>query len=426
MTWLESLWREIATVFPTVLAIEAGRYIVAAGLLSLIVAVFWNVWFKARKIQARSAGVADLRREIVTSLRTSLIFAIIGFCMYLAAKAGWLTIYQDFTVRGPVYFAITLVLMVVAHDAWFYWTHRAMHHPRLFRTFHWTHHRSKAPTPWTAYAFDMPEALVTVAFVPLWVALVPMHDLAVFVFVTWQIIRNVMGHAGVELSPVSGRPSRLFGWLNTTTHHDMHHQHPHANFGLYFTWWDRMMGTEHPEYQARLADMAARGRGAGRLAPRAAKVAAVLLLTAAGAGLVAGRAEASRVDIAGRWATQGFGSIVEFRPCAGAPDRMCGAILWLWEPNDAAGRRRRDGRNPDRALRSRPLVGVEIVRGLRETAPGVWSDGAVYNPDDGRTYTGTVKVRGGKLELRGCALNVICQTQTWRRPDDVFAAVRGL
>jgi uncharacterized protein (DUF2147 family) len=105
---------------------------------------------------------------------------------------------------------------------------------------------------------------------------------------------------------------------------------------------------------------------------------------------------------------------------------MCGAILWLWEPNDAAGRRRTDGRNPDRALRSRPLVGVEIVRGLRETAPGVWSDGAVYNPDDGRTYTGTVKVRGGKLELRGCALNVICQTQTWRRPDDVFAAVRGL
>lgn len=426
MIWLEGLWREIAAVFPTVLAIEAGRYILAAGLLSLIVAVFWNVWFKARKIQTRSAGAADLRREIATSLRTSLIFAVVGFCMHLAAKAGWLTVYQDFSVRDPVYFAITLVLMVVAHDAWFYWTHRAMHHPRLFRTFHWTHHKSKAPTPWTAYAFDMPEALVTVAFVPLWIALVPMHDQAVFVFVTWQIIRNVMGHAGVELSPVSGRPSRLFGWLNTTTHHDMHHQHPHANFGLYFTWWDRLMGTEHPDYQSRLADMVARGPGDGKIAPRTARVAAVLLLAAAGAGLTGGRAEAGRADIVGRWATQGFGSIVEFRPCAGAPDRMCGAILWLWESNDAAGRRRTDGRNPDRALRSRPLVGVEIVRGLRETAPGVWSDGAVYNPDDGRTYTGTVKVRSGKLELRGCALNVICQTQTWRRPDDVFAAVRGL
>ena len=105
---------------------------------------------------------------------------------------------------------------------------------------------------------------------------------------------------------------------------------------------------------------------------------------------------------------------------------MCGRILWLWDTNDAAGKRRMDAHNPDRALRSRPLIGVEIVRGLRETSPGVWTDGSVYNPDDGRTYIGAVKVRNGRLELRGCALNVICQTQVWRRPDEVIAAVRGL
>ena len=120
---------------------------------------------------------------------------------------------------------VTLVAMILAQDAYFYWTHRAMHHPRLFRTFHWTHHKSKTPTPWSAYAFDIPEAIVVVAFVPIWVALVPMHDLAIFSFVTWQIVRNVIGHAGVEMHPVSGRPSRLFGWWNTSTHHDLHHQH---------------------------------------------------------------------------------------------------------------------------------------------------------------------------------------------------------
>ena len=91
-----------------------------------------------------------------------------------------------------------------------------------------------------------------------WVAFVPMHNLAIFVFMTWQIVRNAMGHAGVELSPVSGKPSHLFGWLNTTTHHDLHHQDARTNYALYFTWWDRMMGTEHPEYQARLARVAAR------------------------------------------------------------------------------------------------------------------------------------------------------------------------
>lgn len=426
MDWLTAIWRDFTSAYPIILTIEAGRYLAAAGLVSLLIAVFWHAGLKVRKIQARSASAADLRREIATSLRTTLVFSLTGFGMYLASKAGWLTIYQDFTVRGPVYFAVTLVLMIIVQDAWFYWTHRAMHHPRLFRTFHWTHHRSMTPTPWTAYAFDIPEAMVTVAFVPLWAAIVPMHDLAIFSFVTWQIIRNVIGHAGVELSPVSGRRSRLFGWLNTTTHHDLHHQSPGSNFGLYFTWWDRMMGTEHPEYQARIAEMAARGRRRGTPVSAAAKITAVLLLAIAGAGLVSGRAEAARADIAGRWATPGFGSIVEFRPCAGAQEALCGRILWLWEPNDAAGRRRTDLRNPDRALRARSLIGVEIVRGLRETAPGVWSGGSVYNPDDGRTYTGTVRVRAGRLELKGCALNVICQTQVWRSPDEVIAAVREL
>jgi sterol desaturase/sphingolipid hydroxylase (fatty acid hydroxylase superfamily) len=260
MIWLDTFLREIAAVFPIVISIEVGRYLITAGLVSLIVWAFWNAYFKGRKIQTRVADAADYRREILTSVRTTLVFAVTGFGTYLAAKAGWLTVYQDFALRGWSYFAVTLLAMIVAHDAYFYWTHRAMHHPRLFRLFHRTHHKSKTPTPWTAYAFDVPEAMVMVAFVPLWVAVVPMHDVAVFTFVTWQIVRNVMGHAGVELSPVSGQRSRLFGWLNTTTHHDLHHQDARTNYGLYFSWWDRLMGTEHPAYQARVAEIAKRGR----------------------------------------------------------------------------------------------------------------------------------------------------------------------
>lgn len=427
MNVVETLWREISAVFPGILAMETGRYVVTAGLVSLFVGAFWRAHFRARKIQARAAEGTDYRRELLASLRTAFIFSVTGFGMYLAAKAGWLTVYDGFAVRGPAYLAASLAAMVLAHDAYFYWTHRAMHHPRLFRAFHWTHHKSKTPTPWTAYAFDAPEAIVTVAFVPLWAAIVPMHEAALVAFVTWQIVRNVMGHAGVELSPVSGRPSRLFGWLNTTMHHDLHHQHGRSNYALYFTWWDRLMGTEHPDYQARVAEIAARSRAGGKPASQPARVAAVLLLAvvAAGATVAVARAQ-GRSDITGRWATQGFGSVVEFRPCAGAQATLCGLILWLWEPNDGSGRPRTDRHNPDRALRSRPLIGVEIVRGLRETAPGVWSEGAVYNPDDGRTYTGVVRLRGGTLELRGCALNVFCQTQTWRRPRDVIAAVNSL
>ncbi len=427
MTWLEHLLGDFATVFPIVLSIEAGRYIITAGLMSLILWAFWKAHYKVRKIQTRVADAKDYRREVLASLRTALIFSLTGFCMYLAKEAGWLTIYEDFTVRGPLYFALSLVLMIVGQDAYFYWTHRAMHHPRLFRAFHRTHHRSKTPTPWAAYAFDAPEALVMVAFVPIWAAIVPMHDLAIFAFVTWQIVRNVMGHAGVELFPVSGRPSRLFGWSNTTTHHDLHHQEAHSNYGLYFTWWDRWMGTEHPDYQRRVAEIA--NRVAAREKPSSHAVRVGVLVFVAAACVVASLGEARAKpgsDITGRWATQGFGSLVEIRPCTGAEDTMCGSILWLWEPNDPAGRPRTDTHNPNRTLRSRSLIGVEIVRGLRETGPGVWSDGTLYNPDDGRTYTGAIRLRNRTLELRGCAINVFCQTQTWRRPEDVMAAANAV
>jgi sterol desaturase/sphingolipid hydroxylase (fatty acid hydroxylase superfamily)/uncharacterized protein (DUF2147 family) len=419
------LWRELVQVFPIIFSIEAGRYVLTAGLFSLIIWAFWRAHYAARKIQTRNASAADYRREVFASLRTALIFSIIGFGMYYASRAGWLTIYEDFSVRGPLYFVVTLLAMIVAQDAYFYWTHRAMHHPRLFRTFHHTHHKSKTPTPWTAYAFDVPEAIVVVAFVPLWAAIVPMHDLAIFTFVTWQIVRNVMGHAGVELYPVAGKPSRLFGWWNTTTHHDLHHQNGRSNFGLYFTWWDRLMGTEHPDYQAEVAAFAI--CPLRRKKPARAGVAAMLLaLGFATAAMHSDASAQTRNDIAGNWATRGFGSIVQFRPCAGAADTMCGRIIWLWEPNDERGRARTDTHNPDRPLRARSLIGVEIVRGLRQTEPGVWSDGALYNPDDGRTYTGTIRLQGGALELRGCALGVFCQTQIWRRPDSVIAAVQGL
>lgn len=420
------LWRELVQVFPIIFSIEASRYVLTAGLFSLIIWAFWRAHYAARKIQTHRATAADYRREVLASLRTALIFSITGFGMYYASRAGWLTIYEDFSVRGPVYFVATLIAMIVAQDAYFYWTHRAMHHPRLFRTFHHTHHKSKTPTPWTAYAFDVPEAIVMVAFVPLWAALVPMHDLAIFTFVTWQIVRNVVGHAGVELYPVAGKPSRLFGWWNTTTHHDLHHQHGRSNYGLYFSWWDRLMGTEHPDYQAEVAAFA--------ICPlrrkKPARAGAAVLLLAIGlatAAIIQGDASAqTRSDIAGNWATRGFGSIVQFRPCAGATETMCGRIIWLWEPNEQNGSARTDSHNPDRALRTRSLIGVELVRGLRQTEPGVWSDGALYNPDDGRTYTGTIRLRGGALELRGCALGVFCQTQIWRRPESVLAAVQGL
>jgi len=143
-------------------------------------------------------------------------------------------------------------LIVVLHDAYFYWAHRAMHTKRLFKATHLHHHKSRTPTPWTAYSFSVSEAAIEAAFVPIFLLVVSQlgiafAGLAMFLFLWNMIIRNVMGHAGHELFPAGWLDIPVLRWISTTTHHDLHHSSGH-NFGFYFTWWDKWMGTEHPRY----------------------------------------------------------------------------------------------------------------------------------------------------------------------------------
>jgi len=245
--------------WPGVWAMDTGRYVVAATLMAAIVAAFWRSGLARRKLQARSATGGDVRREILASLRSALIFSLMATVVVVGVRQGWITVYKDFSVVGPLYLVLSLAFMLVAHDAYFYWTHRAMHHRRLFRLFHRHHHLSQTPTPWAAYSFSVPEAIVHGAFVPLFLALVPMHGLALFGFGIIQIVRNVMGHAGTELHPKAFGPGHWLGWNNTTTHHDLHHQTGRYNYGLYFRWWDKLMGTEHPDYRRKFEAIAAAG-----------------------------------------------------------------------------------------------------------------------------------------------------------------------
>jgi sterol desaturase/sphingolipid hydroxylase (fatty acid hydroxylase superfamily) len=87
----------------------------------------------------------------------------------------------------------------------------------------------------------------------------PSSILAAFIFTAHMMLRNAIGHCGYEVFPArraDGRP--LFDWLTTVTHHDLHHARAGTNFGLYFTFWDRMMGTEDQDYHGRFADAVGR------------------------------------------------------------------------------------------------------------------------------------------------------------------------
>lgn len=240
-----------AAVWPIIFAIDLSRYLIAASVLAVILAVFAGPLAR-RRIQHAKATAKDMRREILYSLNTALIFSLVGFSVYAASQYGMFRIYSG-ELPGSGRLIIEFVGMVLIHDAYFYWAHRAMHTRWLFRRLHRVHHKSKTPTPWAAYAFAPGEAVIEAGILPFAAVFFPMHELTVFLFVTHMIIRNVVGHAGIELFPGWWLRAPFLRAFTTTTHHDLHHSHGGYNFGLYFTWWDRWMSTEHPEYASRFA-----------------------------------------------------------------------------------------------------------------------------------------------------------------------------
>jgi uncharacterized protein (DUF2147 family) len=119
-------------------------------------------------------------------------------------------------------------------------------------------------------------------------------------------------------------------------------------------------------------------------------------------------------DPAGTWLTQTGGSRIRVADCGGA---LCGTIIWLKEPNDPdTGKPKTDKNNSDEAKRSRPLLGVQIVLGMKPSGTDKWN-GQVYNAEDGKTYSGNLTYSGGtSLQLQGCALGgLVCKAQTWTK-----------
>ncbi len=243
-----------AAIFLHILPGDLARYLLGAGGVFLLVNILFAKRLAGRKIRASSPKAQQMRREFLISMRTTIIFTLSGLFTVMAARAGWIHTYEAAGERGWLYFAFTVLALIVLHDSWFYWTHRLIHHPRLFRRVHRTHHKSHNPSPWTAYSFDMSEAAINAAFLPLILFIMPTSVPAIILFLLHMILRNAIGHCGYELMPVrrDGRP--VLDFLTSVTHHDLHHAQAGWNYGLYFTWWDRLMGTEHPLYHEKFAE----------------------------------------------------------------------------------------------------------------------------------------------------------------------------
>jgi uncharacterized protein (DUF2147 family) len=113
------------------------------------------------------------------------------------------------------------------------------------------------------------------------------------------------------------------------------------------------------------------------------------------------------------WWTKGKEARVEIVDCEQANKGLCGKIVWLAKPNDKKGQPQTDRLHPTKSLRSREVVGLQLIDGWREAGANKWK-GKIYDPDKGQTFNISIALKGDRLTLTGCIVWG-CDSETWVR-----------
>jgi len=238
------------------------RYLAFATPLFLLFYVWKKKDFFKYKIQQKYPNNKNVLREIGYSLLSIGIFSLVASIVFILRRHGYTKIYTHFSDHSTAYFVFSVIAFILVHDTYFYWGHRFMHWKKIYPYVHKIHHLSTNPTPWAAFAFHPLEALIEVGILPVMVFLIPLHPLAIVIWLLYQFGMNVLGHLGFELYPSGFVSNPISRWHNTSTHHNMHHKYVTCNYGLYYNIWDRIMNTNHERYEQVFEEVKERSRTA--------------------------------------------------------------------------------------------------------------------------------------------------------------------
>jgi len=122
---------------------------------------------------------------------------------------------------------------------------------------------------------------------------------------------------------------------------------------------------------------------------------------------------ADETDVSGRWLSGDGDGWIRLELTA---DGLIGTIDG--SPNTQEGDPiRRDDKNPDPALRGRPLKGLAVLTGFEFDGENRWVNGKIYDPNSGNTYKATVTlVDNDTLKVRGyIGISLFGRTETWSR-----------
>ncbi len=223
--------------------IITARYFLVAGIFYCIFYSWFASKWEDRKINKKNYKPGQFKKEISYSLISSLLFAIAGAITVILWQRGYTRVYTKISLYGWYYLPVSLFIYMLLQETYYYWTHRWMHKPAVFKLVHKIHHDSHIASPFTAFSFHPLEGLLQAIFLPLLLLAIPIHYVVLIFLLVIMTFSSVINHLDIEIYPKN--PNHILNkWVIGATHHSLHHKFYKYNFGLYFTFWDRIKKTE--------------------------------------------------------------------------------------------------------------------------------------------------------------------------------------
>lgn len=185
--------------------------------------------------------------------------------------------------------------------------------------------------------------------------------------------------------------------MNTSTHHNIHHSKFNGNYGLYFRFWDKMMGTEHPDYVKKYDEIQKRRFGIDDSASFSWK-ATFLVFSAVIIGLSAISATKSIDGIEGKWR-----------------DNNGGAVILIYEENGLYFGQLISADNPEENQKIQEHGKVILMKNFKKTSPTEYCCGTIFQPKEKRTISATLILKDkNTLKING-KYGAFTASRTWKR-----------
>ncbi len=214
-------------------------------------------WAERYRIQSR---VGDPARILKPSFQYWLANNLLMFMLVLLA---WPLLRLTGIHGGPLppwyIIAGQVLFFIYLDDFLYYWMHRTLHHPRLYRKIHAVHHRVYIPWAITGHYMHPVEFILTGTLALLGPVLLGAHVVTVYIWIAFRQWEAAEGHSGYSFP---WNPSYLIPFYGGTEYHDFHHAKFRGNYAGFLGYLDRFFGSYSAGYRERLAEKRA-ARSAG-------------------------------------------------------------------------------------------------------------------------------------------------------------------